>query len=578
LPGDLITGVNGQSLQASMSQDDVTQMIIGAGRPFQMQLVRPSAVAPAAQQQLPSAAVAAASNALAAASAEQAPAAASDGGYVATFEAGKLGLAFARQDDGQVTVQRVSLQAESCGCLPGDLITGVNGQSLQASMSQDDVTQMIIGAGRPFQMQFMRGGHEDTAQSDSVSDDEIAEEARPLAERLAELELGEGREFVHHVAEDVGLGFERDEGGGAWLVSDVGARVSGVREGDEIIAVGQTIVRGSAAFAHAGPDGALSVLLEEAARPLELVLFTSAAMQRNRQIADAEAAEFARKEAELAERQRLQRQETALWCSIAHRRRRVARRRVLAAAAFQRGWRCHVSRVACARRRRQRQGAKDVARFERQRELAEAGARAILNQAPGTQAYLQKTALSQLRAQRTLSLATGREVNACAHGFVFSIRNRQAQPVKIRALCASGRSAAVVKAVVYSAPYPWAEVTPGSGGLPYSWRRVGSGPIASSRSAANALPLYNFVLIPPFATHAFLVHCSSSPRAVGFNLEGCVSSFTDGAIARDGHIDIMPGTALYATDPMDLDWTDCAECSFSGSVEYAVGGVDERVL
>ena len=74
---------------------------------------------------------------------------ASSSEFVATFQAGKLGLAFARQDDGRVTVQRATMQAEEAGCCAGDQITAVNAQQLTQSMSQDEVTKLIIGAGRP---------------------------------------------------------------------------------------------------------------------------------------------------------------------------------------------------------------------------------------------------------------------------------------------------------------------------------------------------------------------------------------------------------------------------------------------
>ena len=76
--------------------------------------------------------------------------------FVGCFGMGKLGLAFARHPDGRVRVQRARLQAAAAGCRVGDVLTAVGAQPLLPGMTQADVTALLVGAARPFEVTFER--------------------------------------------------------------------------------------------------------------------------------------------------------------------------------------------------------------------------------------------------------------------------------------------------------------------------------------------------------------------------------------------------------------------------------------
>ena len=76
--------------------------------------------------------------------------------------------------------------------------------------------------------------------------------------------------------------------------------------------------------------------------------------------------------------------------------------------------------------------------------------------------------------------------------------------------------------------------------------------------------------LQPRTLHAFLLHAPSSYRGVGFNLTGCTSAFTDGAVAHDAHLDVLEGVGIYSPDPMETTENDTAPRAFSGTVEYVL--------
>ena len=114
--------INDTPISPDMEQDDVVKVIVGAGRPFAMKLLREVAEE---QEQTE----------------EQKQQTSDPQSLSVRFEAGPLGLSFVLDNDCRCIVQNVKGQSQKLGLRANDEIVGVNGAAFSTSVSQEETSR-----------------------------------------------------------------------------------------------------------------------------------------------------------------------------------------------------------------------------------------------------------------------------------------------------------------------------------------------------------------------------------------------------------------------------------------------------